>query len=306
MSASGWLIAGLVGAGGLAYVLYKRAATPATPADDCAPLKALNPQAYIACESAKAALNILGDVAEAVLTTDEDFRRADATNRALNGPVAVAVAPELARASAWTGGGSEAASGTGYLMAGTVLQFGSGCVPYADAPGWSKCKPGTQDMTHGSRAPVGHLPGHPPPADTLPVASPADLMTGVNDGSEHVDIATWGDITDASKNFPLAIPAGGSGYWLQGKPYVCPAGTQSNVSVRNHTGRAPAPGCQPLTAPPPHQINDNPDGHTGTRVDSSTNNPPPGFTWVAMPTGHWERLRAGQTPVPRPSQGVAA
>ncbi len=88
-------------------------------------------------------------------------------------------------------------------------------------------------------------------------------------------------------------------------------GTLTELARLGKTRRAPQPrsllglGCygrQALGADPSLSL-----AATVSNFDPSLPNPPTGFTWVTDATalgGHWERLRAGQVPVPSPHGGA--
>lgn len=300
--ASGALIAVLVGGGAAAVIVIaqRRAAVKKASSDPCAALKGVNDNAYTACEAAAGIYGILDGLINLgqfgkPYDISAEWKGRDDQNKALNGEVAKYSDLGLG-CLGWLSNAGGHGSQVPYLN-GTVLEFANGCQPFAGAPGWAKCKQGTSSMLAGDGKIDSYLTTDPnnPLGGKAFVAEIGRLMTGVvtttTDGDGKVtvsgDPATGkfspydgcGSLTGPGSSFPAHSVGAALGFY-QGKPYACPDAHPV------FDGSAFACG----------QV-----GSKSTTVDLSKGNPPPGYTWsTAGGTGHWERLRKGQTPIPYP------
>jgi hypothetical protein len=139
--ANGWLIAAGVGAAGLGVVLLVRKQAAASTGGGglpCDKLTAGSPE-QIACKAAQGILGIFGALAK---LGDPQWAKKDAENKAANGATTIPLASGAQSCNGFVGA---------YMpLQGTVLRFANGCEPYAGAPGWSKCAPGTHSMIGAS------------------------------------------------------------------------------------------------------------------------------------------------------------
>lgn len=243
MSATPWIVGG-VGVGlVVATVLYRRAKAPAEPnkppEDDCEKLRAYGGQTAVdACKVAKAALAVLPELK----STDEQ-------NQKLNGP------PVFRGEPAMVAGVSYDSRFRPVSDFRPDLLYANGGVPIEGNPNWSKCAPGTKSIAHGTAgsdierfwrgfAPAGYT------------------RAGLLSGDPMRDLFTYEwtperkrkaeGVLKTTVNFPLPVRAGERAWWVAGRPYVCPAGT--NVEPGRDHRTNPGPPCvAPRTGvtPPP-------------------------------------------------------
>lgn len=274
----GVVLVGL-GAGALLAWLRNRAVLVPPPSTSaCDALRSVDMRAYNACVVASGAFDVL----KAILPTDQlsadsakkrhdDYVARDASNKSLNGAVDIPVTPAMTNCLGFqthadsNGGVADVGIGdqpTFPVIAplqGTVLRFKNGCVPYAGAPGFEKCVPGTQDMFAGngvitydnnasdvpkfrfqavpSTLGTGQLSGKAIKAD---ITNDPNGQFGAWDRDDGMPVQTVvGDPSTGivkqrlpycaaatlQASFPLPIQAGGPFGYKAGVPWTCPAGT---------------------------------------------------------------------------------
>jgi hypothetical protein len=318
----------LVAAGaGVAFVWWRnrQAADTRMPGEDedskvegvkglaCAGLSAaslgfISPEACQAGISAGGKLlDVIGTLNDNTKEAEERIARFDAENVALNGEVEIVNGvPQLAgstatRTATWP-----------RPTTGSALRFANGCEPFAGAPGWNKCAPGTHDMrvsqadrrwgSSSERARAASRPDAPANPDNL--VAWGSLLTGsVN--PRYPDPSTAG---------PIPRPDGLL-YYVRGKAITCPAGSapamwdaNGNPIGDHRTGTpACAPGgvssFVPSSSPPPASTQYGSNGQTqGACVNGQ---PPAGFTWDPSAGGFLRRLKVGETPNPCPNPDAA-
>lgn len=249
MALSGGIVAALAGlAGGavLVAIARKRAAAQTGASGSSSTACDALPEEYRQyCKAglgfigaAGKALDIIEGLNSSVDEMQDEVARRDAKNRELNGAVAIP------------------ASHAG--LKGSALRYANGCVPYAGAPGWEKCKPGTQSML-GKDVWGTYDKARPPfPTEAARVAymkeheisrdfkDPRALLTGSVDPN-YVDPSTWGGNAADGKWY---------GY-VRGERVVCPEGQAPAMWNADGTPardqRSGAPPCAPngvLVFPP--------------------------------------------------------
>lgn len=226
--------------------------------DLCSQLCGTDETCKLACNLGTNALGWLADQlgnGKHAQENSAEVGRRDAINKQLNGAVKVALDPALTetfQGAEYAGPGSRG----GVALQGDVLEFGNGCVPFAGAPGWEKCAPGTQSMWYGDTC---NAVGACDVPEQVPPAFPDAATLLAYSGSEHVDhsklltgstapgsqdAATQGPFPTLFQRlktiftkaflgaqapdfppFPLTIPDGSLGWFVRGEPVVCPAGT---------------------------------------------------------------------------------
>lgn len=264
-----WLTVGIVGAAGVGAVLYARskaaastsgsspcdaiceaAASQGIPVDACK-----DGAAYQAC---KAGLGIWNDISE--WFNGPDWEAMDAQNKKLNGEVELALGPLAGR--------TVAAINRMPAMHGTVLRFKNGGVPFKGFPGWELCAPGTLDMfaTSGTSgclvldmATGQWVPLDPSAAFTGRTGDPTSggpftadhtvtLPTVVGGATLPGGMKVPGGIGPKKLNelpFPLPLAGAAQGYYWQGVPFVCAAGTSPDWNVHDHRDGGAPPPCAP-------------------------------------------------------------
>ena len=304
------LFAILVGAGlaGGALLLVKR--KQAAPVDP--------PKGSTACDVAKAAAEAAGlpfssavcegvlgvgaKIADVLLTDSgaenaKEVSRRDAINTQLNGATEIK------------------ASAGGYQ--GSTLRFVNGCVPFAGAPGFAKCKPGTLSMwrkdTHpkgardytGAAFPTTEAKNAWYAANRDYVNSHGQMPYGLN-ADEHAGAMFTGS-ADPKRPDPTTKGYVVNGKWfgfVKGVRVECPAGQapalwdKDGNPIRDQRDGVPpcAPGGVstfiPSTVIPPTQIGESVQTQLSCGPGGTA---PAGYTWD--PAGaYWRRLRAGETP----------
>lgn len=147
-----------------------------------------------------------------------------ATNERLNGPVVDSIDPAMP----WAGHPSLVAASKGPLGGKGKpigpLRHQNGCVPYTGADGFEKCAPGSFGLKPGRFGEnVGKAAIAPNSNDPFSFKHPAGLP------------------------FPQSVAAGATAYWVNGKPFVCAAGTSM---ARDNRSGAATPACWPDRPPP--------------------------------------------------------
>ena len=202
---------------------------------------------------------------------------------------------------------------------GTVARFKSGCVPFKGAPGFSQCKPGTLSMwTEDIAVASGdydsdgtldyeHIAAHGYSeelgVDTAPVnVAASETFRGTQGDRFTGGPVSWNspEVYDAASKWVqkgLAYPDVANvdrlHAWLdRGKILRCPPGQAPSDIVNGLHGQLGTPGVCVSTAG---------GGQVGTWITGDCQQHiDAGFTWVGPApgpgsTGHWERLRVGQT-----------
>lgn len=219
---------------------------------------------------------VIGPIVEAVADSAKSWQEKDAENRAKNGAVAVPMTQDVLdtvqckEIVPGIGTALPTTRDAGPMLHGTALRYQNGCEPFAGAPGFGKCAPGTFDMTTKNAA--------------CASAKGVPQMGSLLNGHEPQDPAT---------NYAKNIVAG--------VKVTCPSGQAldpRNVlsTYDTRTGKTTVtPRCAPPgvvlggAANTPTGADDS--GHESTTVTSGMS----GYHWVpavgAVP-GHWERDHA--------------
>jgi hypothetical protein len=300
--------------GGLGLLLYKRwkdakAAAEKKPPElsDCEKAAqataAVNPAYGAAALLACKAVKVIEGLNSSVDKNDKEVASRDAKNLQLNGDVEIPQQQGLQ---------------------GSVLRFKNGCVPYAGAPGFGKCAPGTQSMwMHDTHTAIDAY-DYTQPAFRNPSDRDAWLHggwdklssaeRGVQVGGVRVHAAalltgsTDPTAPDPATSGSAVAGAGWTGY-VKGRPVTCPAGQAPALWDANgkpiRDQRDGTPPCAPdgvssftpSSSPPPPSVGG------GTAPVSSTPtcdgaNAPAGYTYAQTSTGAWylRRLADGETP----------
>jgi hypothetical protein len=332
--ASGWLIAAGLAAGGVVLYLYEKSKKPPPSGSDCkAGCKALlTGDEEKACELACDAAGYIPDpFHDSAGDRNAAIQKGDQGNIQLNGAVKLGLPAELQLARSvndpnGTNNGIE-------MMTGSVLEFESGCQPFSGAPGWSKCKTGTQSMWADETDPddaYNHaaLPAfanadlesvwldHHDTGSPLDDATKAAAFSG-NANEDHPDPTTQGPFPSgrtigATKQAPgTKVPTGQVGYLVRGKPMMCPQGQAPDIWDESGLPRALGADEEIVCAVDGRhrakegtgggvstgegtQAQHEQVGNVGGQIDCP---PPPGFTWDTGPIGPYlRRLHAGETP----------
>ena len=238
-----------------------------------------------------------------------DWAAMDAQNKALNGDVELELGP--------LGGRTVNPITRNPALHGTVLRFKNGGVPFAGAPGWEKCAPGTQNMYEGGgvtldiatgkwtptvmSAAFSGATGDPTSVGPFTADRKLTLPPVVGGGSvagQNKLISTAPKtITEAP--FPLPLAGAAQGYYWQGQPFVCDQGIDPNATD-HRDGSAGRPVCVGAFASTPQgrAFGLQGQGHAISSQTFDCSNVPPDMTWIdatASTPGHWERMRSGQT-----------
>lgn len=300
MSALPWILGGLAAAGGVAYVVIrKHNAAAAQGGSACASIAQPIGRLYgfdippSACGAVDA---VLGKVAGA-------FTDHDAKNRQLNGEIAIPLdAPTKSIARTFRQGQPNAVD----FLTGSVLEFKNGCQPFAGAPGFGKCAPGTTSMLNGPGGFMGNPPGERPPSTkqlnkefmlalATRVARPDKLMTG--EAWDPASSAALGILGGVKATCPTGQKVLGFSPVRDGR-----SGELVRAIITNCGADASAPDrlAQTTTNVGEGGRSDGGLTHTQTAFGSTgalpADPPPPGYHWVAATgtsAGHWERDRAG-------------
>lgn len=297
MVSGGTIAIGLGLAAGAGLIWYARKQAEAAAADSkcdaivAAAVKAGVPEAVAraACNALPSIGDILEGVGSAIGTTSAEVKRWDAENKALNGEVATPISDFL-RKTVTVYPSTTGADAT----RGTVLEFKNGCVPFAGAAGWSKCKQGTHDMRHRpnnydpTAVPVGTGVEADDKQRRGKATSWTNFMTGSGDPS-RIDPATQGPFRAGAvygmykTPFPLPLAEGELGWLWRGRPFKCAADRTPAWNVRDHTSDTAMPPCGPFGGGgPPPPIDQAGEGHTTEdKGDTSPTTCPPEFIWDA-------------------------
>lgn len=303
--------AGIAGVGVL--LLRRRAAAQEQPSSDkCELARALAEKAqpgsgaaaYVACKA-------LGKVIDTIKPTD--WTELDKQNRELNGDIEIPLTLALGARTFTT------LAGNVPTMRGSAVRFVNGCVPFEGAPGWDKCRPGTHDMRiqNGKNVQTRKLgdPSSSSPARWERAFSRLEgdpFTQGPYTRDSKMLIKGPGGVTlkVAEPKFPLELGAGEVGWYAGGRPFKCAEGKTPAFNLHDHReGADGIPPCDAVTATAGTVAAPlGSSGTTRTELACEGTQAPAGFTWVESPgvPGHWERLRAGQTPNPGPCAGGAS
>jgi hypothetical protein len=320
------IVGGLAAAGGLAYVLYQRTRTGAplagaglgyVPSTEC---KAARVAAAVYGQTISDAQCALADKVDDTVglgalwnwvTGGDSWAEKDAANKAKNGPVALELS-EAVRNLTGIRGVSASKVVVEPLLRGSVLRFANGGVPFGQHPDFSKCAPGTNDMTQpGAGANRFWLL----PPFKRPTAAQIDAVVKNQTGDLVADAARWaaigvdfrgpnkeprisdmfrGSSTDPTTSVPASIVAGvpfrcDSGVLLEVIPVTDNReGASTEFGGRTIIKRCGVPGSAPVAAPP--AVSDG--ARPQVSYTAPPGAPPPGFHWVqavgSVPA-HWER-----------------
>lgn len=312
MSALPWIAGGLA-LGGL-YLWYKqRAGASSKPEEDsCAVACRLSGPYCIdggaSCRATNAVLAALSPFHDSSEMLTGEVANTRKINDALNGEIEVTNA---------------LAHGATTVLTGSVLKYKSGCQPYAYAPGFSKCKPGTLDeyisaLQHraGVDFPATEQDNVTEEAFTTVAARLAyeakhqDLVDSAShwyelnvSGTQHANVFEHvvkekfmtGAAGDPTTVGPWANTTGGAFWMVRGKRVDCPSGQAPKAIVYQAYQRDPS-ALTDDDARAPVPIDQDP-AVVHTQLGCVGTSAPPGFTWKA---GGWKRLAAGEVPNPGP------
>lgn len=327
--ASPWVIVAGLAAGGVALYFYekKKQQQQQSPSECKAICKAtLSGDEEKACELACDAAGYIPDpFHDSVGDRQAAITKGDQGNLQLNGDVELYLPEELQHPPALS------QSGGVQTMDGSVLRFKKGCVPFKGAPGWEKCKPGTQSMwssdtdvdqayNHGALPAFANdqllsvWVDHHDTGSPLDDATKAATLSG-NANEDHPDVTTQGPFPagrtfGVTKNTPgTKVPTGSEGWIVRGKPMICPQGQAPDLWDESGLPRALSPG-EEITCVPDGRHRSGAGTGTGGGVSTGEQTighgtfvhgdcpPPQGFTWDVSSAGldYLRRLRAGEAP----------
>lgn len=263
-------------------------------------------------------LDVISGLNDKTAQNEEEAKRRDARNLELNGEIDLPMSNM---------------SGQGITpFQGSALRFKNGCVPFARAPGFEKCAPGTESMWRADTREAVGSDGRDYTTPAFRNAEEARAWSAAHSGlgdnydwnglhvdADHLAPAMFSSSVDPEAPDPLTrghfLRDGSWAGIVRGVPQTCPAGQApalwdaSGRPIRDHrSGPVPcAPGgvssFVPSSEPPPASTQYGSNGQTqGACVNGQ---PPAGFTWDPSAGGFLRRLKVGESPSPCPNPDAA-